>query len=368
MDFRAALKIVYEEQKIADTPASPFLIYSKMADLIGDSYTDKKKLTTFFAVEKRVDIFGLCFEPENENEVRESYFKVRDILSESAFNRLIDLLIDISMPEAEEQEDKKESELEKQTDEEKCEEEQESESEYEEADPDEDFESDEGTCYQSPPVAPIVAIAPVIPVAPVRKRSRRSATAPRTFAKKDVDDMVEEIEEKEKMEEEKRKRDKENEKLWEYPFFGLRVTWGKVLVFLVNLGFTIGCGVFHAPWYVYRWVLAVAVLPLYYQVTTIFSNFVCKYVFDSFLLCASAIANLALLFVYKDVYGLICLPASAAIVVRGINYAYRAFYVRDLDDGVRKNKFFGVVAIVLCFFAVGTAAADVLMFFPFGLV
>lgn len=365
MDFRAALKIVYEEQKIADTPASPFLIYSKMADLVGDSYSDKKKLTTFFAVEKRVDIFGLCFEPENENEVRESYFKVSDLLSESAFNRLIDLLIDISMPEIEEQEDEQESEKEEQTDERGSKEEQEVECEYGEADPDDDFEADDEACYQSPPV---VAVAPVVPVAPVKTRSRRSATVPRTFAKKDVDDMVEEIEEKEKMEEEKRKKDVENEKLWEYPFFGLRVTWGKVLVFLVNLGFTIGCGVFHAPWYVYRWVLAVAVLPLYYQVTTIFSNFVCKYAFDSFLLCASAIANLALLFVYKDVYGLICLPASAAIVVRGINYAYRAFYVRDLDDGARKNKFFGVVAIVFCFFAVGTAAADVLLFSPFGLV
>lgn len=36
----------------------PFFIYSRIADLMGDSYDGKKKLEKFFAVEKRIGILA----------------------------------------------------------------------------------------------------------------------------------------------------------------------------------------------------------------------------------------------------------------------------------------------------------------------
>mgnify|MGYP004525809045 FL=1 len=97
MDFLAALKIVYETRNSDDELDEPFLIYSRTADLIGNSYEDKKKLSLFFAVSKRLNILMLLssLQSDGVNAIREQYSAVADLLSESAFNRLIDALIDI---------------------------------------------------------------------------------------------------------------------------------------------------------------------------------------------------------------------------------------------------------------------------------
>ena len=97
MDFLAALKIVYETRNSDDELNEPFLIYSRAADLIGNSYEDKKKLSLFFAVSKRLNVLMLLssLQSDGVNAIREQYSAVADLLSESAFNRLIDALIDI---------------------------------------------------------------------------------------------------------------------------------------------------------------------------------------------------------------------------------------------------------------------------------
>ena len=97
MDFLAALKIVYETRNSDDELDEPFLIYSRTADLIGNSYEDKKKLSLFFAVSKRLNVLMLLssLQSDGVNAIREQYSAVADLLSESAFNRLIDALIDI---------------------------------------------------------------------------------------------------------------------------------------------------------------------------------------------------------------------------------------------------------------------------------
>ena len=97
MDFLAALKIVYETRNSDDELNEPFLIYSRTADLIGNSYEDKKKLSLFFAVSKRLNVLMLLssLQSDGVNAIREQYSAVADLLSESAFNRLIDALIDI---------------------------------------------------------------------------------------------------------------------------------------------------------------------------------------------------------------------------------------------------------------------------------
>ena len=66
-------------------------------DLIGNSYEDKKKLSLFFAVSKRLNVLMLLssFRSDGVNAIREQYSAVADLLSESVFNRLIDALIDI---------------------------------------------------------------------------------------------------------------------------------------------------------------------------------------------------------------------------------------------------------------------------------
>ena len=97
MDFLAALKIVYETRNSDNELDEPFLIYSRTADLIGNSYEDKKKLSLFFAVSKRLNLLMLLssLQLDGVNAIREQYSAVADLLSESVFNRLIDALIDI---------------------------------------------------------------------------------------------------------------------------------------------------------------------------------------------------------------------------------------------------------------------------------
>ena len=97
MEFLAALKTVYETRNSDDELDEPFLIYSRAADLIGNSYENKKKLSLFFAVSKRLNVLMLLssLQSDGVNAIREQYSAVADLLSESAFNRLIDALIDI---------------------------------------------------------------------------------------------------------------------------------------------------------------------------------------------------------------------------------------------------------------------------------
>ena len=97
MDFLAALKIVYETRNSDNELDEPFLIYSRTADLIGNSYEDKKKLSLFFAVSKRLNVLMLLssLQLDGVNAIREQYSAVADLLSESVFNRLIDALINI---------------------------------------------------------------------------------------------------------------------------------------------------------------------------------------------------------------------------------------------------------------------------------
>lgn len=97
MEFLAALKTVYETRNSDDELNEQFLIYSRAADLIGNSYEDKKKLSLFFAVSKRLNVLMLLssLQSDGVNAIREQYSAVADLLSESVFNRLIDALIDI---------------------------------------------------------------------------------------------------------------------------------------------------------------------------------------------------------------------------------------------------------------------------------
>lgn len=95
MDFKSALKTAAESHR-SDKTKTPFLMYSQMSDLIGDSYDDKKKLSLFFNVTKR--LFGsdkrIELSLKNIESLRARYAEVSDLLTESMFIGLIDLMIE----------------------------------------------------------------------------------------------------------------------------------------------------------------------------------------------------------------------------------------------------------------------------------
>lgn len=95
MDFKSALKTAAESHR-SDKTKTPFLMYSQMSDLIGDSYDDKKKLSLFFNVTKR--LFGsdkrIELSLKNIESLRARYSEVGDLLTESMFIGLIDLMIE----------------------------------------------------------------------------------------------------------------------------------------------------------------------------------------------------------------------------------------------------------------------------------
>lgn len=94
IDFKTALSIVYRTRNSDEELSDPFLIYSRMSDLIGNDYESEKNLKLFFAVEKRVNLFSEIAVNADTKILKKKYKSVNDLLSESAFNRLIDTLIE----------------------------------------------------------------------------------------------------------------------------------------------------------------------------------------------------------------------------------------------------------------------------------
>lgn len=92
MDFKTALKTVYETRNSDDELRNPFFIYSRMADLIGNSYDDKKKLSLFYAVEKRLNMLANpCELPfDDAGEMKRLYSDVRSLLPEKSFGGLVE--------------------------------------------------------------------------------------------------------------------------------------------------------------------------------------------------------------------------------------------------------------------------------------
>ena len=93
-DFKTALSIVYRMRNFDEELSEPFLIYSRMSDLVGNDYENEKKLKLFFAVEKRVNLFAEIAGNADAKKLKRKYKSVSDLLSESAFKRLIDTLIE----------------------------------------------------------------------------------------------------------------------------------------------------------------------------------------------------------------------------------------------------------------------------------
>lgn len=286
MEFLAALKIVYETRNSDNELDEPFLIYSHTADLIGNSYEDKKKLSLFFAVSKRLNVLMLLssLQSDGVNATREQYIAVADLLSESVFNRLIDALIDIVgivTPEMDEDF-------------------------YEPYDNglDDDYSNSGAIVYDG--------------------------TAEKTTTPAETNCYV--LQEKPKTSEKNRA---------DYSDFhggtnGLTVICGLVLLF--NVAVLVICGVSGVRWNVYQWIVGVTVSAILLEVGFLSSNImddVLFYgeIFDTIAFCVAVAANFILFFVFRDNYNVVCYWVSAILLILGNCAAVKAFGYDSLACG-----------------------------------
>lgn len=286
MDFLAALKTVYETRNSDNELDEPFLIYSRTADLIGNSYEDKKKLSLFFAVSKRLNVLMLLssLQSDGVNAIREQYSAVADLLSESAFNRLIDALIDIVgivTPEMDE-------------------------GFYDPYDNgfDDDYSNSGAIVY--------------------------GGTAEKTTTQAEANCNVSQ---------EKPKTSEANRA--DYSDFhsgidNLTVILGLVLLF--NVAVLVICGVSGVRWNVYQWIVGVTVSAILLEVGFLSSNImddVLFYgeIFDTIAFCVAVAANFILFFVFRDNYNVVCYWVSAILLILGNCAAVKAFGYDSLACG-----------------------------------
>ncbi len=70
MNFKDALKKVYKSSRNKEQLNNPFIVYSRVSDLIGNSYNDKKKVELFFKIKKEVNLFSLAAEYEENGKTK----------------------------------------------------------------------------------------------------------------------------------------------------------------------------------------------------------------------------------------------------------------------------------------------------------
>ena len=286
MEFLAALKTVYETRNSDDELNEPFLIYSRAADLIGNSYEDKKELSLFFAVSKRLNLLMLLssFQLDGVNAIREQYSAVADLLSESVFNRLIDALIDvigIVTPEMDEDF-------------------------FEPYDNgfDDDYSGSGAIVYDG--------------------ATEKTTTSSRTNCNASSENP---------------KTTEANRA--EFSDFhggtnGLTVILGLVLLF--NVAVLVICGVSGVRWNVYQWIVGVTALVILlaggFLLSAIMEDvLIDDEIFDTVALCVAVVSDFLLFFILKDSYNVVCYWASAALLILGCCAAVKAFGYDSLACG-----------------------------------
>ncbi len=97
MDFKSALRKVYKSSRNKEQLNNPFIVYSRVSDLIGNSYNDKKKVELFFEITKEVNLFSLAakYGEDGKNEIICMYNEVKELVSKESFSELVDLVYDI---------------------------------------------------------------------------------------------------------------------------------------------------------------------------------------------------------------------------------------------------------------------------------
>lgn len=286
MEFLAALKAVYETRNSDDELNEPFLIYSRAADLIGNAYENKKKLSLFFAVSKRLNVLMLLssFQSDGVNAIREQYSAVADLLSESAFNRLIDALIDvvcIVTPEMDEDF-------------------------YEpyDNDFDDDYSDSGAIVYGGTAEKTTTSAETNCNVSQENPKTSETNRADYSDFHSDIDDLT--------------------------------VIRGLVLLF--NVAVLVICGVSGVRWNVYQWIVGVTASVILlaggFLLSAIMENvLIDDEIFDTVALCAAVVANFILFFVFRDNYNVVCYWVSAILLILCNCAAVKAFGYDSLACG-----------------------------------
>ncbi|HCY51108.1 MAG TPA: hypothetical protein DHU65_00180 [Clostridiales bacterium] len=277
MEFLAALKKVYETRNSDDELNEPFLIYSRAADLIGNSYEDKKKLSLFFAVSKRLNLLMLLSSVpfDSTNVIRGQYSSVADLLSGSAFNRLIDVLIDvigIVPPDMDEEI-------------------------YEPYDNGFDDYSNSGAIVYNGTAEKTTTSA--------ETNCNASSENPKTT-----------------------EANRSEFSDFHGTTNGLTVIHGLVLLF--NVAILVICGVSDVRWNVYQWIVGVTgsviLLAGGFWLSAIMENvLIDDEIFDTVALCAAVVADFILFFILKDSYNVVCYWVSAALLILGCCAVVKTF-------------------------------------------
>ena len=100
MEFTEALKKVYKSSRKKEQLNDPFLLYSRISDLIGDSYNEKKKAKTFFSISKKINLLELVGEygKNCRSEIIKKYDEVSEIVTKEVFNKLVDMVYELFFP------------------------------------------------------------------------------------------------------------------------------------------------------------------------------------------------------------------------------------------------------------------------------
>ncbi len=334
MDFKEALKKVYETRNSDDELGEPFLVCSRVADLIGNSYEEKKKLSVFFAVEKRLRLLSLLCElpPESVDATRQQYDTVCDLLSKNAFNRLIDLLIDIIgivTPAMDEEF-------------------------YEpyDGEKDEDLSGSGAIVYNGetgnngetenaaglPPEAQTSQIAQTAMSSGQQVSQSVSGGASPTASRNTSASYG-------------------NQSTYDYGGSGVK---RGICIFLLSLNVFLLTlfGVGEMPWHAYRWIIGLASSVMILSGGILLSDIMDDVlfngeIFDTIALGAAVIANLILFFVFGDNYNVICYWVSAALLIMGICAAQRSF---DFASDVC-----GWIDVVECVLTVATVVLNIFL-------
>lgn len=91
MEFIQALKKVYEDPISDDEFDNPIKLYSHIQDLIGDTRVNKKLVSSFYEVEKRIGLFRQMSEKKYDNleSFYDLYSSVHDLLDKTTFIELV---------------------------------------------------------------------------------------------------------------------------------------------------------------------------------------------------------------------------------------------------------------------------------------
>lgn len=88
MNFIQAIRYLYQNKTSDEELLDPFLLYCKMSDLCGASYEDKRKVSLFYQINKRINMVDAIL--KNDKTIHSKHTQVADLLSEKSYQRLLD--------------------------------------------------------------------------------------------------------------------------------------------------------------------------------------------------------------------------------------------------------------------------------------